>query len=502
VPELERLIADARPEWADPLDGAEDRILAGLGLTEPPRGPGAWLRRAPRSRRLRLLAVGALLAGSGAAIAVALTGGPATGASHASLDFGPPETVAPASPYLGGASLAVDEAGMVTAAWSYAGRVFTASRARGGTWSAPERLSDPSLRALRPQVAAGPAGRAVVVWRERSPGRLVRRAFTLPGGAPAGVLETRVDERWRVVATTRERGEWSAPETVSPPTGAIRELYAPQVVMSRSGEAVTAFTRAGRVWIATRARSGRWGAPAPISPAGGFPADVRLAADPASARILATWSLRRNDPDTGRTWQVWSATGGPGERWDARPAGAPGVGKPFSAGAIDGRGRAVVAWNAEAAWATIRAPSGDWRAPERVLAGPPTQFFGPPAAGVDGTGRAVVGLSSQGGSAVFSRIGPGDWRRVVRTGSPFGLVIAADPAGDLVVADSHLHSDATTVRKLAGGGGPAAATRLDGRALEGLLAVGADGTTAIGRAASVDGRLQLVVRVAPGEGRP
>jgi hypothetical protein len=38
--------------------------------------------------------------------------------------------------------------------------------------------------------------------------------------------------------------------------------------------------------------------------------------------------------------------------------------------------------------------------------------------------------------------------------------------------------------------------------LDGLLAIGADGTTAVGRAERVDCRLQLVVRVAPAEGRP
>ena len=414
MPELERLIADALPDWPAPPAGAEDRILGGLGLREPPRGPAAWLRRAPRSRRLRLLAAVALLAGSGAAIAVALTGGgPATGAPHASLDFGPPQAIGPASPYLGGASLAVDATGTVTAAWSYAGRVFAASRPRGGAWSAAERLSDPSVRALRPQVAAGPAGRAVIVWRERSPGRVVRRAFTLPGGAPAGTLETRVDERWRVLARVRERGAWSAPEAVSPPTGAMREVHAPQVVMSRNGDALTSFTRAGRVWIVARPAAGSWVAPVPISPRGGFPADLRLVAEPASGRVLATWSLRRDDPTAGRSWQVWAATRDPGAGWDARAVGGPGVGKPFSAGAIDGRGRAVVAWFANGAWAATRAESGDWSAAERLPT--PRRIFpiGSAAAGVDGAGLAVVAVPHRGGSSVLARPSAGDWRPVL-----------------------------------------------------------------------------------------
>jgi hypothetical protein len=502
VPELERLIADARPEWADPLDGAEDRILAGLGLTEPPRGPGAWLRRAPRSRRLRLLAVAALLAGSGAAIAVALTGGgPPVGAPHASLDFGPPEAVAPASPFLGGASIAIDAAGTVTAAWSHAGRVFTASRARGGGWSAPERLSDPAVRALRPQVAAGPAGRAVIVWRERSSGRVVRRAFTLPGGAPAGILETRVDERWRVVARVREGGTWSAAEAVSPPTGAVREVYAPQAVMSRSGDALTAFTRAGRVWVAVRPRGRSWEAPRAISPRRGVPADLRLVADSASGTAMATWSLRRDDPDTGRRWQVWAAIRAAGEAWDARPLGAPDVGKPFSAGSIDGAGRAVVAWYGNGAWAATRAASGDWSSTERLPI--PVRAFPVGAAAVvlDGAGRALVAVPDRDGSSVLARQGDDNWRPILRTRATFGIRMAADPSGDLVVAAPDFRSRDMVVRLLRPGGGTRSATRL-GFALDALLVVGADGTTAIGWSERVDGRLRFVVRVAPGKGRP
>jgi hypothetical protein len=502
VPELERLVAEARPDWPDPLDGAEDRILGGLGLLEAPRGPGAWLRRAPRSRRLRLLAVGALLAGSGAAIAVALTGGgsPAAGPA-ASLDFGSAQAIGPASPYEGGVSLAVDAAGTVTAAWSYAGRVFTAARARDGAWSAPERLSDPAARALRPQVAAGPDGRAVVVWRERAPGRVVRQDFTLPGGAPAGTLEARVDVRWRVFAAFRERGAWGAPEAVSSPTGAVREVYAPQATMSRSGDALVGFTRAGRVWIAARARGGRWAPPVAVSPRGGFPADLRLVTDPASGRSIAVWSLRRDDPASGRRWQPWAAVHAPGEAWDASPLGAPDPGKPFTAGSIDRAGRAIVAWYGNGAWAVTRAASGDWSSVERLPM--PVRAFpvGAAAVGLDGAGRALVAVPDRDGSTVLARRRADDWRPILRTRASFGIQMAADPAGDLVVAAPDFRSRVTIVRLLRPGGGSRATTRL-GFALDALIAVGADGTTAIGWSERVDGRVQFIVNVAPGAGHP
>jgi hypothetical protein len=505
VPELERLIADARPEWPDPLDGAEDRILGGLGLLEPPRGPGAWLRRAPRSRRLRLFAAAALLAGSGAAIAVALTGGGSAAAGPAaSLDFGPPETVGDVDPFGGGAALAVDAGGTVTAAWSRAGRVFAATRPPAGGWSAPERLSDPGVRAVRPEVAAGPAGRAVVVWRERAPGRVVRRSFTLPGGAPAGTLQARVDVRWRVVASVVEGGTWGAPEAVSPPTAAVREVYAPQVVMSRGGQALVGFTHRGRVWVAA-ARTGEWSPPVAISPRGGFPADLLLVGDPASGRALATWSLRSDDPTDGRRWQVWAAPHAPGEGWDARPLAAPALGKPFPTGAIDGRGRAAVAWIARAPWAIVRAASGDWSAPERLLPDGDVSEQYPPVAGIDGTGRAVVALVGDRRSALLARAGAGDWRRIAGVTSPFGpfgLGLVTDPAGNLVVADPMHRVAATTVRAVAAGGAAGAPATVSGFWLPGLLAVGGDGTTAIGHPRRRDGRTELIVRVARGEARP
>ncbi len=451
MPEFERLIADARPDWPDPLDGAEDRILGGLGLAEPPRGPGAWLRRAPRSRRLRLLAVAALLAGSGAAIAVALTGGrPVAGALHASLDFGPPQAVGPASPYLGGASLAVDAAGTVIAAWSYAGRVFSATRARGGGWSAPERLSDPAVRALRPQVAAGPSGRAVIVWRERSPGLVVRRAFTLPGGASAGTLETRVDERWRVIARVRERGAWGVPDAVSPPTGAMREVCAAGRHVPQRGRAHLVHARRSRV---DRRSGGGWvldDADADLPPG-------RLSRRrPPRHRARVRTGSRHLEPPPRRPRRRPQLAGLGRHPRPRRGLGRAGCRRTrrrqaVLAGAIDGRGRAAVAWYSNGAWAVTRAASGDWSAAEPLPVPGRTLPIGQAAVGVDGAGRAVVGVPGRGGSSVLGRSGAGEWRPVLQTRSAFGVGIAADPAGDLVVVAPDLRSRCHDGAQLAAG---------------------------------------------------
>jgi len=62
-------------------------------------------------------------------------------------------------------------------------------------------------------------------------------------------------------------------------------------------------------------------------------------------------------------------------------------------------------------------------------------FVGPPAAGIDGTGRAVVAVLGERRSRLFARNGADDWRAVTPVRSPFGVLIAADPAGGLVLAD-------------------------------------------------------------------
>ena len=65
--------------------------------------------------------------------------------------------------------VAVDPDGRVSAVWSwwdgYQGNVHTASRPPGGTWSRPVTLSSCCEDAQAPRVAAGPDGRATVLWR-------------------------------------------------------------------------------------------------------------------------------------------------------------------------------------------------------------------------------------------------------------------------------------------------------------------------------------------------
>ena len=173
MPDIEMLLRDARPHWPAPPDALEAQILGALAPAPTVFSPVGWLRRAPRSRRLRLIAVGLVLTGSGAA----LTSPPA---------------------------IATDQTGTVSLAWAGAGRVVVSSRARSGAWSLEQPLSDRGVRANQPRLAAGARG-TVAVWRERILGREVTRRFTLPDGRAAGTLTTHLDVRWRVTARRRGR---------------------------------------------------------------------------------------------------------------------------------------------------------------------------------------------------------------------------------------------------------------------------------------------------------
>lgn len=524
MPEIESLVRDARPDWPEPPGAVEDTILRSLGLAEAGVAPRSWLRRLSRSRRTRLIAVAALLAGSGAALAVALTGrsGPAPGGAPASLAFSAPESVGTAGGYgESGAGVAVDAAGEVTVAWSRAGRIVVATRARAGGWSAPQRLSDPARRAAQPQVAAGPAGRVVVVWRERLPGRAVAEDFRLPGGAPGGTLESQVGVRWAVMARSRAAdGAWSAPEAVSPSTAALRDVYRPRLVMTASGEALVGYVEGGRAWVARQAPGGPWGMPVAISGATGRPSDLDLVVDPASGWSLATWSTRVEDPRLGRRWGTWAALRPPRGAWAAaEELGAPGAGKHITSAAIGGAGAAVVAWAERDAMAVTRDAGTAWSKPATVVASPRpgAQAFSPPAVAVDGDGRAF--LSASFGllvaSASASRATPpptvtvrrapgGDWGPAVSLGG-FAVTAAAVPdlAGGIVVAWAGPGAPmATHLEAFAADGASRARVRLGAGGFSMRIATGADGTTALLRLRTAADGQALVVAVAPGRGRP
>ncbi|MGD9570686.1 MAG: hypothetical protein AB7V62_02220 [Thermoleophilia bacterium] len=522
--DVETVLVGARPEWPEPPDSLEAGILAAVGAPAPAVarrfGPAGWVGRGLRSRRGRLLVVGAVLVGSGAALAVALVsrGGGGVEGAPASLAFGAPEVVGDLPGFDTAVDAAVDGSGRVAVVWTRAGRVVVSFRAVGGGWSAPERLSDPARRAAYPRVGAGTDGGFTVVWRERLAGREVVQDFRLPDGSPAGTLEASVGTRWRIAGrTSDERGGWGETEQVSAPTATLRAVYEPQLFTSAAGAATAVFAQGEEVWSARRNADGTWVARR-VAGSPGQVADVELAGDRASGAMVATWQSRVTDPAAGSRRQAWIAIGDASGGWSPpRALGVPSSGQPMQTAAVGPDGTVVAAWDADGYVTSVRSPSGDWSGPESVLPGPLALVNDPPAVGVDGDGRAAVAgdlyrvRRFTGGFSMTlegSRLVVGDvdgWQAPRTIGGPrVGRpVIRGDAAGRLVVLAALTRTARVMVRPVRADGalGP---PRSASAGYFRRFVIGEDGTSVVvgTRSTAAGERLQILAAVAPGRGRP
>ncbi len=521
--DVETMIARAQPQWPEPPEELEAEIIAAVRapVPAPDRQSGAagWMSRGLRSRRGRLLVVGAILVGSGAALAVALVGrggGHAEGAP-ASLAFGGPEVVGELPGFDTAVDAAVDGSGRVAVVWTRAGRVVVSFRSVGGGWSVPERLSDPARRAAYPRIGAGTDGRFTVVWRERLAGRDIAQDFRLPDGSRAGTLKASVGTRWRVAGRTGGPGSWGGTEQVSAPTSALRSIYEPQLFTSAAGAATVVYARGHEVWSARRAPDGAWAARR-VADSSGVVADVELAGDRSSGAMVATWQTRLVDPAAGSRWQAWIATGDASGGWtSSRALGAPSSGPPMQTAAIGPDGTVAAAWGDGGYVASVRSPGGDWSDPRTVLPGPTALINDAPAVGVDGGGRAAVAGDRYrvrrflGGFSMTLEgfrlaMGDGDrWQTPRRIGGPrVGRpVIRGDAAGGLVLLAALPGAPRVMVRPIRANGtlGPLrTASAGDVRRFE----IGEDGTSVVvgTRSTAAGGRLEVLAAVAPGRGRP
>lgn len=503
MPEIERNLIGARPDWPDPPAALEAQILASLSLEVAERSPWAWLSRASRSRRVRLIAVGLVLAGTGTALAVTIAGrsGSPAGAA-ASLSFVAPHEAGDAPGFLDSApGIAVDPDGGASVTWPRVGQAVVASRSPSGAWSTWVPVSR-SGRASRPVIAAG-AGGTAIVWRQRVRGRRVTESFVLPGGQDGGVLRAHLDIRWQVMASVRGReGAWGAPVALSPPSRTQRDGYAPQIVATGSGDVIAGYVAGGRAWTVRYTPAAGWQDPAALPGTAGAPSDLRLSAAPTSGWVLATWTSYRDDPVAGRRWQLWSATRPPDGSWSGAVAlTAPSAGKPLSASAINDHGEAVVAWDNDTK-ATTRGRDGRWSGAVEIAPSPGPQVrlvF--PAAGIDDEGRVIVSTPGREGSQLARREPGGDWQAptILRRGA-FITAIAPDAAGGLLV-------DATGVRggvvqlQVFDRNGQAGEVKMLPAAPSSSVAIGRDGTTALASAPTgSDHTTTIIVNVAPGKG--
>ena len=312
-----------------------------------------------------------------------------------------------------GSALAVNHAGAMVAGGTFqaAGgttHVELCTSPDGKTWQATDLGpgGDEPHGGQHPVVALAPDGHAVALW-----GSTV--------GCPAAC-------EYIVQAAVRPAGSnWDAPVTLS------TELYfgGGELVlgMDGSGNAIAAWvgSYADASHYAVLPDGGTWGPAQTLSTDGveGPAHNLSLAVSPNGSAVVAF---------AGGNDEIWAASGTVLGGFSAPVFLAPGDYRKTSAPvvALDNAGQASVAWSRVGATeAATRSPGGTWSAPT-VLA---SQASSSVATAVDGAGNAIAVF----GSSYSWHLAGGGWgpATALPAGSSGGLV-AADPAGTFVYADS------------------------------------------------------------------
>jgi hypothetical protein len=320
------------------------------------------------------------------------------------------------------AQVGLDAAGNAVAVWRrFNGSnsiVQVSERPAGGSWSEPEDLSALGQNALHPQLAVGPAGDAVVVWR---------------GGGVNGIIK----------AAVRPAGDdWSAPKDLST-AGPNGEL--PRVVVDATGDAVAVWLHSTFlpgdastfiVQAATRPAGGDWSEPEDLADQQHNLDGPKIAMNAAGAAI-AVWHARVGSDNV-----YQAAIRPPGGDWagpeDIADA-APGEAAPQVA--LGPAGDAVVVWAglfSGIVEASERPAGGAWSEPEDLSAagGEATS----PRVAMDATGDAVAAWQRSDGSSsivqVSERPAGGGWSEpedVSAAGQDASAPqIALNPVGDAV----------------------------------------------------------------------
>ena len=365
------------------------------------------LRRMSAARRSR--ATASVLAAAGL---LALGTGQALGVTPS-----PWRTPEPFSPPAGGAEdldLAVNPDGSAVAAWvqPQSGGTFVVQaglRPFGGSWAAPQTLSEPSSsQSLDPDVAIDADGNAVVAW-----------------SLPSSASQSAVQARLRPFAI----GSWQPVQTLST-TGAL--AVRPEVTIGPSGGAVAAWLEQvpgqglGQVQTAAReAASGFFSAPAPLGPSGAF--GVTLDADGAGTTLAV---VQVGGPPNS-TWQTaLRPPGGPFGALEALPSPSP----PIVDAAIGASGRQIAvgpdpgAADPKVMVFSSRTGAGAWSAFAPVSPAGPAVEVSAAQVALDGDGNPTVVWQR----AVEKSNGQGNVATTVAAdgpfGGPFGAPVRLSPA--------------------------------------------------------------------------
>ena len=284
-------------------------------------------------KRIRPLELAAFLA------VLAVCAFPQSGASELKAD-----TISPAHRSGSEPQLVSDGSGDVLAVWrdvvDNAESIRAAFRPRYGSFEDSETISEPAVAAESPRVAMDRLGNAVAVWHVSTTGRdsVVQASVRPTGGSwsapqalsdpsePAFGANVSIEagrltavwvarEEWRPVIQSASRtltGPWTRPITISGPIGGA---YTPTVAMDDKGAAVAAWQwwdgSYRRIVAAVRSSEGTWSKPDELS-APGHTATAPLVGMDAAGNAIAAW-IRSNgiapaaqtaSRPAGGTWSV------------------------------------------------------------------------------------------------------------------------------------------------------------------------------------------------------
>ena len=242
--------------------------------------------------------------------------------------------------------VAVDAAGVVTAAWArLEANTFTvqaASRRTDGTWTAPADLSAPGRSARNADVTVDPAGNATAIWVS---GALVQAA-TRPAG-----------------------GTWAAPVDLSTIAGSRAN---PRIVVDPAGTTTAiwgSFTGTYGIQTASRPLGETWDDAVSLSGAGADAFDTPHVAVDRRGHVTAVW--QRHD---GSSWIVTSATRAADGSWRGDDLSATGRDAWDPQVAVDPAGNATAVWSraekdGRVVQASRRRAGGTWSDPVDLTVG-------------------------------------------------------------------------------------------------------------------------------------
>lgn len=279
--------------------------------------------------------------------------------------------------------LALASSGAATIVWARKGVLWGASRAPGGSFGAPEKVTEEEIDTSGPRVATDAPGDATVVFELKTGGERVIGSSTRPSGAG---------------------GKWSAPMPVSDPLA----VNVPSVAVNARGDAVAVweafFEELGagsmeeHIQVATRpAGASTWGTPVTLTKtkAGlGEPGNQEVAID-GQGDAVATWARMHGakaetvetsqDHVLSPTWSGPLAVSGPGNMEEAPQIG------------VDEAGHAMIVWERQEPGGSTEiveasegsATAGTWHPAEAASATATGSEAKEPDVALDGEGDAV-----------------------------------------------------------------------------------------------------------------